>query len=325
MRTLVFAEHREDRIVKSGLEVVSLGREIADKTDGELSVAVIGSEIEVLSEEISAYGADKIILADCRDQKTPRSSLYSTVISDIARSESSELILSAFSSLGKDLVPAMAAKLGVSAVSNCTGLDFTNGELRCEKPVYGDKVIEVLSLSEKPVVMSLRPNIFPIKEQQKPSIIDNFSVTVPANDLRTVLRDVSNYERTRPDLTEANIVVAGGRGFSKPENFTMLEDLADTLGAAVAASRSVVDAGWRPQSEQVGQTGKAISPDLYIACGISGAIQHIAGMRSSKCIVAINSDRDASIFKIADYGIVGDLFEIIPALINEIKRNRQAK
>ena len=228
----------------------------------------------------------------------------------------------AASATGKDLAPRVAAKLGVPLAGEVTDVAFDGGAVVVTRPVYAGKALLKLKVTARPAVLSLRPSVFTPVERPRAGTVRTASVGAPEGGGRVVVREVKAAAAGSLDVAEASIVISGGRGLKEPANFKILEELARAFGgtAAVGASRAVVDAGWRPHADQVGQTGKTVSPTLYIAVGISGAIQHLAGMRTSKVIVAINRDKDAPIFKVADYGIVGDLFEVVPKLTEEIRR-----
>jgi electron transfer flavoprotein alpha subunit len=226
--------------------------------------------------------------------------------------------------MGRDLSPRVAARLGAGLATDCTELDISDtGMLSVKRPMFAGKLFaNVVFNNAKPQIASVRPNVMPPQENPKAGEVVKLEVSVDASRVRTKLMEIKKETGARVDLTEAKIIVSGGRGMKGPENYSILEDLVTILGsqATVGASRSAVDAGWRPHSDQVGQTGKTVTPDLYIACGISGAVQHLAGMSSSKYIVAINKDPDAPIFHKADYGIVGDLFKIVPLIAEELKK-----
>ena len=226
----------------------------------------------------------------------------------------------AASATGKDLAPRVAATLGVALAADATDVAVEGGKVVVTRPIYAGKALLKVKLTTQPAVVSLRPNVFTPVERPKAGAAQAVSVDAPAG--RVTVKEIKAAEAGALDVAEAPIVISGGRGLKEPANFKLLEELARAFGgkAAVGASRAVVDAGWRPHADQVGQTGKTVSPSLYIAVGISGAIQHLAGMRTSKTIVAINKDKDAPIFKVADYGIVGDLFEIVPKLAEEIRK-----
>jgi len=319
MDILVFAEQRDGKLKKTAFETVSIGRSLADETDGNLTAVVVGSGIKNIAKELGKFGASNILVADDErlDKFVP--SAYSRVIFSIIKSKNPDVVLFPFSSMGKELVPSVAARLGVSAASDCTKVKISNGEIICHRPVFSGKAVAKVNFSNKPAVISLRPNTFSITEKPVSPNITDIKPDLAPDDFLTIIKEIVSAESKRPELTEADIIVSGGRGMGGADKFSILEELADLLGAAVGASRSAVDAGWRPQKDQVGQTGKTVSPDLYIACGISGAIQHIAGISSAKYIVAINNDIEAPIFKVANYGIIGDLFEVVPAMIDELK------
>jgi electron transfer flavoprotein alpha subunit len=227
------------------------------------------------------------------------------------------VILSA-SQMGKDLAPRVAVKLGAGLASDCISLAVREGNVIATRPVFAGKAQAEVSVTTAVKVFTLRPNVFTATGGGQPAKVEQRQATVTDQDFGSVVMEVK-VASGRPDVTEADIIVSGGRGMKGPENFHLIEALADVLGAGVGASRAVVDAGWRPHDEQVGQTGKTVSPTMYIACGISGAVQHLAGMSSSKYIVAINKDKDAPMFQVADYGIVGDVFEILPELTAQLK------
>lgn len=220
--------------------------------------------------------------------------------------------------MGKDLAPRLAAKTAGALSTDCISLKIENNEIISTRPVYAGKALIDITLKSNVKIYSLRPNVFPAIASETALKIEKFEINLDEKDFITFVKEVITSEGKK-DVTEADIIVTGGRGLKGPEHFHLIEECANLLNGAVGASRAVVDAGWRTHSEQVGQTGKTVSPTLYIACGISGAIQHLAGMSSSKYIVAINKDKDAPIFQYADFGIIGDVFEILPAFINELK------
>ncbi len=248
---------------------------------------------------------------------------YTSVLNKLIRKEEPNAVLIGNTAMGKDLAPRLAQRLGVGLASDCTGMEKDDANfLSFKRPIYGGKAFAQVATDVKPVLATIRPNTFPLAapDAGRTAEIVTEAAEIDQDDLRAILKEVIIAASERPELTEANVIVSGGRGMKGPENFPILEALADVLGGAVGASRAAVDAGWIEQKFQVGQTGKTVSPTLYIACGISGAIQHLAGMSSSKVLVAINKDPEANIFNLADYGIVGDLFEIVPLLTEEIKK-----
>lgn len=321
-KILVVLEQRDGQIKRSAFEAASEAAILAKDLNTTADAVVVGDSISNIS-DISKYGIKKIIHFKNSDLTNYSSSGYTDLISGLAKESEYDLLILSNTTLGKDLAPRLSVRLNAACVVDCIKLSISGTELTCTRPIYAGKaLVDVKLLSDKKVI-TLRPNVF------KAHIVETAS---PAE---TIVKEVSNVNlrskvsafkksEGKLDVAEADIIVSGGRGLKGPENFHLIEELAESLGAAVGASRAVVDAGWRPHSEQVGQTGKTVSPSLYIACGISGAIQHLAGMSSSKYIVAINKDKDAPIFNIADYGITGDLFEIIPALTTEIKKIKQS-
>ena len=319
---LAIAEQRNGAFRKVTYEIVSEGRRLADQLGTELLVVLLGSGINGLSNELAHYGADKVLVGDNEIFKNYSSEGYTKTIVEAVKNVDPEIILLPASSFGKDLGPRLAAHLDVGLATDCVKLKLENGKLHAMRPMYAGKVLAEHQLLASPQMASLRPNNFVVSEpdSSKTAAIEPITVPVSAGDLKALVKEFVSGEGAKIELTEADIIVSGGRGMKGPENYKILEELADLLNAAVGASRSAVDADWRPHSDQVGQTGKTVSPNLYIACGISGAIQHLAGMSSSKCIVAINKDPEAPIFQRADYGIVGDLFEVVPKLTEELKK-----
>lgn len=316
-KILVLLEQRNGQIKKASLEAVKTAHDLSSKLSCESEAIVIGNEIENL-ESIGNYGIGKVKHYKNADLLNYSPSAYSKIITEFAKETGASIIIIPNTSLGKDIAPRIAAKLDAGLAMDCISLDIKDNEIIVTRPIYAGKVLLDVKLNSAVKIFTLRPNVFTaaIVGESKAEII---SVNVDNPDLSTKVVDIKKSEG-KLDVAEAEIIVSGGRGMKGAEHFNLVEELAQLLGAASGASRAVVDAGWRPHSEQVGQTGKTVSPTLYIALGISGAIQHLAGMRSSKYIVAINKDKDAPIFQIADYGIVGDIFEIVPAMIEEIKK-----
>jgi len=319
---LAFAEQRDGKFKKSAYEVVSTGRKLADEIKTELIALVIGSGIERIASELGGFGADRVLVADKEIFKLYSTEGYANILVEAIRKYDSGIVLMPASSMGKDLAPATAAKLETGVAMDCIGLVFKDGKLEATRPIYAGKIISKVGCSKEPFFVTLRPNVFPILEQNpnKKVQVEKIEANFGAENIRAKVMEVVSAPGGKMDLTEASVIVTGGRGMKGSENFKILEELAEVLGGVVGASRSAVDAGWRPHSDQVGQTGKVVSPTLYIACGVSGAVQHLAGMSSSKCIVAINKDPDAPIFQVADYGVVGDLFQVVPVLTQEVKK-----
>ena len=317
---LVFAEQRENKLKSYALEAVSTGHRLASGSGGKVSACLVGQGVADLASELAKYGADQIFVADDSSLSNFSSSAYATVVAEIIKSQSPDIVLFSASAMGRELAPIVAIKVGTSVVADIIKAEWKGDHLEIRRPVYAGKAYLDIALQSKPAMVTLRPNVFPAEEVSGAGAVENVAVNLTDNDLKVKVTNTEMKASTRPELTEASVIVSGGRGMGGPENYPVIEALADTLGAAVGASRAAVDAGWRPHSDQVGQTGKTVSPNLYIACGISGAIQHLAGMSSSKYIVAVNKDPEAPIFKVADYGIVGDLFEVVPEMDKAAKQ-----
>jgi electron transfer flavoprotein alpha subunit len=318
MTTLIFAEQRDGRFKKSSLETVGAARRISDQLGASCVALVAGSGVEAIAGQLGEYGAHRVIAVDQPDLAQHSGTAVAKVIAEVARQEGATLLFLAASAMGKDLAPRVAVRLEAGLASDCVALSVDGGDIVATRPVYAGKALLDVKLKTAVKIYTLRPNVFTAGAGRGTAGVERRTVPLAGKDFGsrvTALRVGSG----RPDVAEADIIVSGGRGLKGPENFALIEGLADVLGAAVGASRAVVDAGWRPHAEQVGQTGKTVSPTLYIACGISGAVQHLAGMSSSRYIVAINKDKDAPIFQVADYGLVGDVFEILPELTAQLK------
>lgn len=317
-KILVFIEQRDGQIKKASFEAASAAKNIADQLNSEVEAVVIGSEVAG-ADDIGKYGITNVTHIKNADLGNYSTSAYSKLLSDYAEEVNADTIFIANTAMGKDLAPFVAVNLNAGIAIDCTALTVDDGNITATRPVYAGKALIDVQLSSDKKIFTLRPNVFPpeVKGEEKANVTIKEVDSVDLSSKVVEMKKASD----KLDVAEANIIVSGGRGMKGPENYVMLEELAGLLGAAVGASRAAVDAGWRPHSDQVGQTGKTVSPSLYIAVGISGAIQHLAGMSSSKYIVAINKDKDAPIFQYADYGIAGDLFEIVPAMIEELKKN----
>jgi len=319
-KILAVLEQRDGVLKRSAFETVSAAFKIASELNLEAEAVVVGNEISNIN-DIGNYGISKVVHLKNADLANYSSSGYRDAIVNYATEVDADYIMLANTSLGKDLAPRLAVKIGAGCLMDCVKLDTTSGELTATRPVYAGKALVDVKFNSGKKVITIRPNVFKAQSTDDSSV-DVTVKEVSSPNLKTRVVEFKKSEG-KLDVAEADIIVSGGRGMKGAEHFNLIEELADSLGAAVGASRAVVDAGWRPHGEQVGQTGKTVSPSLYVACGISGAIQHLAGMSSSKYIVAINKDKDAPIFNIADYGIVGDVFEILPALTEEIKKVKQ--
>lgn len=317
MPILVFAEQCAGRFRKATYEAVSEGRRLADRTDDRLFVSLMGSQISGLTEEITRYGPDELLLTDDSNLSLYNTEMYAACLSAAIKEIQPNLVIFAHTAMGKDLAPRVAERVGAGLASDCIAMELSGQEIYFIRPMYSGKVFAKMKILTPIKMATLRPNNFPIEESNGRAQIKAFTPEIPIP--RAKVKKVNLQDSERPELTEAEIIVSGGRGLRKAEGFQIIEQLADTLGAAVGASRAAVDAGWLEHQHQVGQTGKVVTPNVYIACGISGAVQHLAGMGSSKYIVAINSDPEANIMRIADIAIEGDLYEIIPELIKQLQ------
>jgi electron transfer flavoprotein alpha subunit len=312
---LVFIEQRNSEIRAASLQAVSEAKRLGA---GPVSAVLPGSGISGSAPSVGNYGADKIFVADDPNLGLYSAEGYAEAVAKAVEMAQPSAVFFAGTAMGRDLAPRVAAKLGVGAVADATGLSLEGETVVATRPVYSGKVVATVDLCGKsPQVISLRPNVFAAEESGGSAEVVNLDGLSLA--IRAMVKELADTGGGELDVAEADIIVSGGRGIKGPENFALIRELADTLGAAVGASRAVVDAGWIEHKHQVGQTGKVVSPTLYVAAGISGAIQHLAGMSSSKVIVAINKDPDAPIFKVADFGVVGDLFDVIPPMVNAIK------
>ncbi len=321
MNVLAFAEERGGRIKKSSLETVRAGSRLADSLGGEFAAVVIGSGVAGAAAGLGRYGASRVIAVDDPRLAQHANAAVAKIIAEVALAEHAGVVFLPASQMGKDIAPRVAIRLDAGLAPDCIALRTEGTEIIATRPVFAGKALLEVRVATPVKVFTLRPNTFDAAEAPGEARVELKTVPLEPADLVTTVQEMK-VAAGRPDVTEADIIVSGGRGMKGPDHFDLIERLADALGAGVGASRAVVDAGWRPHDEQVGQTGKTVSPSLYIACGISGAVQHLAGMSSSRYIVAINRDKDAPIFQIADYGIVGDVFDILPALTEELKKAR---
>ena len=285
---------------------------------------IIGDGVSGLANEAAQYGANKVHLVQDGALKLYLAESYARALTAAIKSINPEVVLAAHTPMGKELLPTVSVHVDAALATDCTSIAFAGGKLQLRRPVYSGKATTEVEFTGTGMQMAtVRPNTIGLPKPDASKTADASSITVDLSGLKSKILEVVKGNSARPDVTEASIVISGGRSLKSAENFKIIEDLADTVGAAVGASRAAVDAGYRPHRDQVGQTGKVVSPACYIACGISGAIQHLAGMRTSKVIVAINTDPQAPIFQIADYSIVGDLFQVVPALTNEFKKLKE--
>jgi electron transfer flavoprotein alpha subunit len=319
---LIVAEVQKGELKKAGFEITSKAKALG----GEISVALVGSGVSGLAGNLAKFGADKIFVVDAPDYANYSTEAYVQAVAAVVAKVSPSIILIAASAQGKDFTPALAARLGVGSISDVVDLSMEGGKVVAKRPIYAGKAYTMVECVADPQVISVRPNSFMATEAAGAGAIENVAVTLDASKIKAAVKSVEVAESKEPDQTEAEIIVSGGRGMKGPDEFGILRDLAKALGptATIGASRAAVDAGWIGHGYQVGQTGKTVSPNLYIACGISGAIQHLAGMGTSKVIVAINKDAEAPIFSKADFGVVDDLFKVVPALTSEVKKIKGA-
>jgi electron transfer flavoprotein alpha subunit len=319
-KILAFVESRDNKIKNSGFEAASTALKLAGDTSSEVEVLLIGNAVSGVASELGAYGIKKVLIAEDPKLEKYSTIAYSKILAEVVKQRGADVVILSATAMGKDISPRVSARLEAGLVVDCTEIRVDGGNIIAKRPVYAGKSYIEVKVTSPVKLFTLRPNVFkPVKIDGITSEIEKVTIEITNDDLKTQVKEVV-VSAEKLDVTEANIVVSGGRGLKGPENFHLVEELAAVLGGAAGASRAIVDAGWRPHSDQVGQTGKTVAPSLYIAVGISGAIQHLAGMSSSKCIVAINKDKDAPIFQVADYGLVGDALELVPALTEELKK-----
>ncbi len=313
-KILVFIEQRNGQIKRASLEAVKAANNLAEKLSYDVIAVSIGNEVS----DLDKINVQKVVHYKNNELENYSTSAYSDLVTEFTKELDAEILFFGNTALGKDLAPRVAVKLEAGIVMDVVEFNINDGNIIASRPVYAGKALTNVKVNTQKKVFTVRPNVFSLSDEESGSAqVEIKEVSSP-----NLACKVVEYKKAdgKLDVAEADIIVSGGRGLKEAGNFKLIEDLAEVLGGAVGASRAVVDAGWRPHGEQVGQTGKTVSPTLYVAVGISGAIQHLAGMRSSKYIVAINKDADAPIFQVADYGITGDAFEIVPALIEELKK-----
>ncbi len=313
---LVITEYAGNGFRKSSYEIASEGRRLADKLSTSMSAVVLGSGVLSAATELKNYGADHILVCESVELANFDLDRFTSILFDIAINRRPKIILFGASIRDKQLASRLSAMLDAGLAMECTELALEGEKLIATRSMYGSKLIAKVAIEGSPQIATLRSNVFPTAIVEKAGAIEHVEINLPASRIRMIEK---KQNTCKLDLTEADVVVSGGRGMGGPD-FSVLEELSTVMCGAVGATRSAVDEGWRPHSDQVGQTGKVVSPKLYMAVGISGAIQHIAGMGSSKCIVAINKDPEAPIFRYADYGLIGDLFDVIPAITKEVRK-----
>jgi electron transfer flavoprotein alpha subunit len=316
---LVFVEQRDGEIRAASLQALSEARRLAAGPGWSVVAVLVGDGVAGTGTSLGGYGAETVYLADGSDFKLYSAEGYTAAVVTAVEQAQPSAIFFAGTAMGRDLAPRVAARIGVGALADVVELTLEGEAFVAKRPVYSGKAFATVDAAGKnPQVISLRPNVFAADEAGGSAEVVNLDALSP--NIRAVVKELKDTGGGELDVAEADIIVSGGRGIKGPENFALIRELAEAVGGAVGASRAVVDAGWIEHKHQVGQTGKVVSPSLYIAAGISGAIQHLAGMSSSKVIVAINKDPDAPIFKVADYGVIGDLFDVIPPMVEEIKK-----
>ncbi len=318
---LVFCETKDGKLKKVSREALSIGRKLAGSTGGDLAAFVGGSNAASAAAEAGSYGAKKLYAAVSAALDAYSTEQYAAALKQVVDEVKPSVLLFGATSNGRDLAPRVAARLGAGVASDVDQLDFADGKLRARRPVYSGKLFGRVDVSGTPAIATTRPNAFPA-EASGGGAAEVVNVAFSPVEAKSKVLETKTPEAGELSIAEADIIVSGGRGLKEAANFSLIRDLAHAIGGAVGASRATVDAGWIDHQHQVGQTGRVVSPNVYIAAGISGAIQHLAGMSSSKHIIAINKDPEAPIFRVADLGVVGDLFTIVPALTEEVKKEK---
>lgn len=319
-KVMIYGEIKGGKIKKTAFELASEGRKLADALGGDLGVVLMGSQAEQFAPDVARYGADSVYVVEAPELESYNSEYYAQALAHVIQEKKPEIVLLGHSMQGKDLAPRTAAKLGVAMIADCISFELDGGKLVGKRPMYAGKCFARWTATGTPQMASARPNVLETAQNPKAGSVEKIAFSVDATRSTYVTKEMNLDTSGKVDLTEAEIIVSGGRGMGG-NDYSLIEEMAAIFGstATVGASRAAVDAGWRPHSDQVGQTGKTVTPNLYVACGISGSIQHLAGMGSSKVIVAINKDTEAPIFTKADYGIVGDLFKVVPEFNKELK------
>jgi electron transfer flavoprotein alpha subunit len=326
----VFAEQRDGELQKVSLEILGEGRTIADKLGVELTAVLLGNNTDDIAKELACHGADKVIVAEHPLLAHFTTDGYTKVICELANEYKPEIIFIGASYLGRDLGPRVAARLATGLTADCTSLDVdteNNNNLMMTRPAFGGNLMATIVCGDhRPQMATIRPGVFEklAKDETKKCTIEKVTVNLTEGDIRTKTLEVVKLAKVLADIGEANIIISGGRGVGCKENFALLEELATSLGGVVAGSRAAVENGWVDKGLQVGQTGKTVRPNIYVACGISGAIQHLAGMQESDYIIAINKDADAPIMKAADLAIAGDFTKVLPEMVAQINALKNA-
>ncbi|CAL84758.1 electron transfer flavoprotein subunit alpha/FixB family protein [Clostridium botulinum] len=321
----IFAEQREGKLQKVALELIGKGKELSKKLGVELTAVLLGYNIDDIPRQLIEYGADKVLYVNNPLLKNYTTDGYTKVINDLIEERKPEILLVGATYIGRDLAPRISSRLGTGLTADCTGLDIDDDtrNLLMTRPAFGGNLMAtIICDSNRPQMSTVRPGVFQKleKDANRDGSIENIKVNLKESDIKIKIKEIVKLAKEIEDISEAKILVSGGRGLGSPEGFKLLRELADLMGGAISGSRAVVDSGWIDKAYQVGQTGKTVRPNLYIACGISGAIQHLAGMQDSDYIIAINKDESAPIMQVADLSIVGDYKKILPSMIDEIKK-----
>ncbi|MBS5968997.1 MAG: electron transfer flavoprotein subunit alpha/FixB family protein [Clostridium perfringens] len=323
----VFAEQREGQLQKVSLELLGEGRKIADKLGSKLTALLIGSKVQNLVEDLSRHGADEVLVVDAPELEHYTTDGYTKAICELANAKKPNIIFIGATFIGRDLGPRVAARLETGLTADCTSLDVDveSGDLLATRPAFGGNLMATIVCPDhRPQMATVRPGVFEkLTLGENDATVENVEVKFNSNDIRTKIVEIIKEHKDIVDISEANVLVAGGRGIGSEENFKMLKELAEVMNGSIAASRAAVEKGWVDKDYQVGQTGKTVRPNIYVACGISGAIQHAAGMQDSDMIIAINKDANAPIMKIADYAIVGDVNKVVPEFIAQLKAMKE--
>lgn len=320
---LLFAEQRFGSINETTPELINAAKKYSELKPGKITIAILGDSVGEFAQRLSKLPVDEVIKVENPLLKDYTPDGYTKVAVELIKAKNPEIILLAHTYQGMDLSPKIATRLNIGLASNCSAFELKDGKVLWTRPAYNTKLQQKLILKSTPLMATIERGAFPAAAPAgKEANISEHKTTLSASDIRTKVKEVISVMKGSTDISKEKILVAVGRGLGKPENLPIMKELAKVLGGDIAASRPVVDAGWTERERQVGQSGKTVTPDLYLACGISGAMQHVSGMKKSKCIVAINKDPDAPIFGLAHYGIVGDMMEVVPALIEEAKKIR---
>ncbi|WP_214827766.1 electron transfer flavoprotein subunit alpha/FixB family protein [Exiguobacterium algae] len=317
MKALVLAEAREGALRNVSFEAIAAAKQLTD----DVTAVVIGDHVQALAQELGEYGAGRVLVVEDERLKHYTPDGYGQVLRQLIDQESPDLIVLGHTALGKDIAPKLAARLDAGLISDVVSIEGTGQDAEFVRPIYSGKAFEKVKFKESVMFFTIRPNNIDALPRQAGASVTVETPAVEIKDLAMIVKEVVRKATGKVDLSEAKVIVAGGRGVKSEDGFKPLEELAELLGGAVGASRGACDADYCDYALQIGQTGKVVTPDLYIACGISGAIQHLAGMSNAKVIVAINKDPEANIFSVADYGIVGDLFDVVPMLTEEFRKH----